>query len=134
MIKAIGTDIVEIDRFHSALQRWGDRFIKRILTDDEIQYCLKKANHVESMAARFAAKEAVIKCLLPADQQEFKWHDVQVLNHSSGKPYIIVLNRLADSLQNCDILVSLSHSEKSAVAVVLLQAKYGEANESDSHC
>lgn len=129
MIKAIGTDIVEIERFRLVLQRWGDRFINRVLTENEIAYCHTRANYVESMAVRFAAKEAVVKCLLPRQQAEFRWHDIEILNHASGKPYVRVMNRMAPILDSCDILISLSHSRKSAIAMVLIQANSGDSYE-----
>jgi len=63
MICGIGTDIVDVGRIRKAVERWGDRFLKRVFTEAEVVYCLAKANPYPHLAARFAAKEAVMKAL-----------------------------------------------------------------------
>ncbi len=63
MIVGTGIDIAEVPRIRAAIERFGDRFVKRIFTDGEIRYCQSKANRVERYAARFAAKEAAMKAL-----------------------------------------------------------------------
>ncbi len=123
MVRAIGTDIVDLDRFASAVNRWGDHFLGRILTPDEIAYCRRKASGIESMAARFAAKEAFIKCLSEEEYSHFRWHDVRIENAGNGRPQLLLSGGLAEILPDLQILLTLSHSRLSAVAVVILQTR-----------
>jgi holo-[acyl-carrier protein] synthase len=121
MIQSIGIDIVDIARFQKVVERWGDRFTHRILTEKEIQYCQQKAFALESMAVRFAAKEALIKCLPSKMQIAFPWHDAEILGVNGGKPNVFLSGRLAQMLKDRQIMISLSHSDHSAVAVIILQ-------------
>jgi holo-[acyl-carrier protein] synthase len=118
-IPAVGIDIVDIDRFRSVLNRWGDRFAERILTKSELEYCKKKVDGTASMAARFAAKEAMIKCL--PQTFVFHWHEMEILNRENGAPQVFLTGRLAALMRDKKILLSLSHSVSSAVAVVMIQ-------------
>jgi holo-[acyl-carrier protein] synthase len=123
MIVGLGTDIVDIDRFERAVKRWGDRFVGRILTASERSYCEAKVQSIPSMAVRFAAKEAMIKCLTPEHQPRFRWLDMQVVNTAEGKPTVVLSGALEEMLDRHDIHISLSHSHRSAVAVVILCEK-----------
>ncbi|MBN2000725.1 holo-ACP synthase [candidate division KSB1 bacterium] len=126
MFFSIGIDIVDIYRFKQIVDRWGERFIQRILTEQEIQYCRSKTNSIHSMAVRFAAKEAMIKSLPSSDQSGFKWLEMEVINAESGKPAVRTTGFLADKLRDKNILISLSHTDTSAVAVVILQTNLTE--------
>lgn len=121
MVQSIGVDIVDIDRFTVAINRWGQRFITRILTAKEIAYCDSKANGAHSMAVRFAAKEALLKCLPSEDQHGFQWNEMEVLNSENGKPVVFLHGRLARLLNRKIIHISLSHTKTSAIAVVLVE-------------
>ena len=121
MVQAVGIDIVDISRFKKSLERWQGRFIERIFTQQEREYCQKKLNAEHSLAARFAAKEAMIKCLRDRDQVGFHWHDMEVLNTASGRPVVYVYGKLALQLANTRVKISLSHSVSSAVAVIILE-------------
>ncbi len=121
MIYAIGIDIVDVQRFQKMVKRWGDRFSERILSQNELNYCLGKANAVPSMAVRFAAKEAMIKCL-PTDQGlVFRWHEMEILNSKGGAPHVNLHGKLLQFLYNKKVFVSLSHSPNSAVAVIVIE-------------
>lgn len=121
MIYAIGIDVVDIRRFQKMVERWGDRFSARILTQNELEYCRQKVNAVPSMAVRFAAKEAMIKCL-PTDQNlVFRWHEMEVLNSHGGAPKVHLHGELFKFLLGKKIFVSLSHSANSAVAVIVVE-------------
>ncbi len=122
MTQAVGIDVVDLDRFKTVVERWGDRLLERILTPAEIEHCRGKAVALPSMAVRFAAKEAFIKCLNPEQYRLFTWQRVQVVNAESGKPSLKLLGPLADCMARFRVLVSLSHSDHSAVAVVILDA------------
>ena len=121
LIYAIGIDVVDIQRFQKMVERWGDRFSERILSQNELNYCRRKANVIPSMAARFAAKEAMIKCL-PTDQNLiFRWHEMEVLNSKAGKPHVHLHGELLQFLHSKKIFISLSHSPNSAVAVIIVE-------------
>jgi holo-[acyl-carrier protein] synthase len=125
MTQAVGIDVVDIDRFKDAVDRWGVRILEKLLTPAEIAHCQAKAAAILSMAGRFAAKEAFIKCLNEEQYRFFSWQNVQVVNAESGKPSLKIDGRLAESLSGYRVLVSLSHSAKSAVAVVMIETAHG---------
>jgi holo-[acyl-carrier protein] synthase len=114
----IGVDIIEIDRIQKAIERWGEGFLKRIYSNNELE--LYK-NSIPSLAARFAAKEAVMKAL-NVSKNFFHFRDVEILNASDGKPFI-VLNGLAfkaaQMYKITELAISLSHSRNLAVAFVI---------------
>jgi len=121
MIFAMGIDIVDLDRFSRAVNRWGEHFLQRILTPEEIAYCRRKSSGMDSMAVRFAAKEAFIKCLDEDAYSRFHWQDVRIENAANGKPEFILRGDLQERFKNHKITVTLSHSRLSAVAVVLIE-------------
>ncbi len=110
-----GVDIIEIERIQSALDRHGQRFLDRVYTELEQAQC---GGRVESLAARFAAKEAAFKVL----GARFGWREIEVRRLPSGKPTLVFHGRareMADRLQVRQSSVSLSHSRGNAVAVVV---------------
>jgi len=121
MTQAIGIDVVDLDRFERTCQRWGERFWTKILTDGEIAVCHSKSSAVSSMAVRFAAKEAFIKCLSEEEYRYFRWHRIEVLSAPTGKPYILLAGPLAEHFAQRKILVSLTHSGHTAAAVVMIE-------------
>lgn len=121
MIKGIGVDIIEILRIKDSLGKYGETFSNKLFTAGEIDYCRSKANPAQHFAARFAAKEACSKALGTGWSGEFEWKSVEVLNDALGKPAILLHGRLAESLKNCNIHLSLSHSDTSVVAFVVIE-------------
>jgi holo-[acyl-carrier-protein] synthase len=121
MIKGIGIDIVETARLKDAIQKWGEKFLKKIFNDSEILYCYKKRNNFECLAARFAAKEAFIKALsdLEYDGKMPRLIDIVIMNHVSGKPYLSISE---DLLERYIINLTLSHERHYAVAMVILES------------
>jgi holo-[acyl-carrier protein] synthase len=128
MIHGIGTDIVEISRIEEAFEKWGVRFLEKIFTEKEILYCYGKNNPFPHLAARFAAKEAMIKALsgLNVRSQESKgslkilnFKDVEIINESSGKPFI----NNADRFTSFVIHLSMSHERSHAIATVILERR-----------
>lgn len=110
-----GIDIIEIARIEKAIARWGERFLHRIYTDAELRSCHRKP---QSLAARFAGKEAVMK-LLCAESKGISWREIETLSHPGGKPLINLYGRAqdkADDLGLKEIIISLSHSKDYAVA------------------
>ena len=98
MILGIGTDIIDIRRIERALDRFGDRFLQRIFTDEEQRKSEKRMNRVESYAKRFAAKEACSKALGTGFRQGVFWRDMGVINLKGGKPTIVLTGGAANRL------------------------------------
>ena len=122
----IGVDIVEVQRIEQAVGRWGDRFLGRVFTQAEIEY---SAGRAQSLAARFAAKEAVSKALgtgwAPQAAHEAGWVDwieIEVVRHASGEPSLRLYGKALARAQLLGVAgwrLSLSHTHEHAVAMVL---------------
>jgi holo-[acyl-carrier protein] synthase len=115
-----GVDIIEIDRIARVLERYGDRFLRRIYTPDELEYCRGRPS---KLASRFAAKEATMKAL-GTGVQGVGWKDIEVVRAPSGAPSILLHGRArsrADRLGVVEISVSMSDSRDNAVAFVVTQ-------------
>ncbi len=114
----IGVDIVEIGRIDKVIARWGDRFLKRVFTPAELS---SYSRRISSLAARFAAKEAVLKSLEACDAG-IGWQDIEILAEPNDKPTVSLTGRagkVARTLSIKEMAVSLSHSEAYAVAFVV---------------
>ena len=119
MIHSIGVDIVSVEKFRQAVERWGQRFLERLFSPEELSACMRKARTYESLAARFAAKEATIKALTPS---VVGFKEIEVLNMPDGRPFLRTAGRLTDMLEQRGIRalhLSLSHHEGYAVAFVV---------------
>ena len=126
----IGVDLIELDRFRAALERRGERFLERIFTPHERRSCLRRADPVPELAARFAAKEATFKAIGTGWRQGVRWIDVEVRNAPSGRPYLLVSGRVAEiagQLGGRRLTVSLTHSAATAAAQVMLIGEAGIA-------
>ena len=119
-----GTDIIEIDRIKDSIEKFGESFLNKVFTKNEIQYCeSKKVQKYQSYAARFAAKEAVFKAIssLLDDKFSICWKDIEVQNDSQGRPYV---NLYGENLKNIEqIDISVSHCNLYAVASVVVILK-----------
>ncbi|EKE20464.1 MAG: holo-[acyl-carrier-protein] synthase [uncultured bacterium] len=120
-ISGIGTDIIEIERLRNSYLRKGQAFIDKLFTDDEKKYCLKYKDPIPHFAARFAAKEAVVKALGIGFGKEISFLDIEIVNESNGKPIVIVSENAKKNFNYTNILISISHSEKYATAFCLIQ-------------
>lgn len=115
---SVGVDIIEIDRVAATLARFGDRFLQRVYTTGEIAYCRGRA---PQLAARFAAKEAVMKAL-GTGTRGVGWQEVEVTRKRSGEPGVALHGRAATRAEKLGIdrlALSLSHSRNYAVASVI---------------
>lgn len=121
MIRGIGIDIEEIPRITALVEKWGDRFLHKVFTTQEIEYCLAKPKPAQHFAARFAAKEAFAKALGTGWGSEFRWKDVEICNEGSGKPCIIPHNLVESKVGKSTISVSISHSRMFVAAVVTIE-------------
>ena len=120
-----GTDIIEIDRIKQSIEDLGDKFLKRVYTDREIEYCEgKNMQRYQHYAARFAAKEAFSKAL-GTGITGFNLKDVFITNDQDGKPTLNIQNNAKNILENrcgaCKVLVSLSHEKEFAIAFVIIE-------------
>ena len=118
---AVGVDIIEIERVEAAIERFGGRFLARIYTAVEVAFC---RGRVQELAARFAAKEAVMKAL-GTGARGLGWREIEVLPNHRGKPLVYLYGRAkerADRIGLRGIDVSLSHSREYAVAFVVGQS------------
>lgn len=124
MIVGTGVDLIEIDRVRAAYRKSGERFLKRLYTSGEIQYCLRKKDPSESLAGRFAAKEAVIKAFSSGFGGRWKWRDIEVTRETSGKPALKLRGRFEELRVERGITrmhLSIAHSKGDAVACVVLE-------------
>ena len=122
MIVGIGIDIVEVRRIRGALNRWGEKFLKRVFTQRELDYANTKKFLYETLAARFACKESVLKAF--GDTRiGAQLKNIEILNDSKGKPEIILhgeAKEFACKNQLDNIIVSMSHTSDYAVGNVVL--------------
>jgi holo-[acyl-carrier protein] synthase len=124
VIVGLGTDLAEVDRIQAAIERHGRRFIDRIFTATEIAYVERKANRFERYAARFAAKEAGMKAIGTGWKKGVRWQDFEVTNLPSGRPTLQfhgVAATVADSLGVRNVALSLTHTARQAMAIVILE-------------
>jgi holo-[acyl-carrier protein] synthase len=125
MITGIGIDIVQNDRIRQSIERFGDRFLHRIYTEGEIEYCKKTAHPEIHFAARFAAKEGALKALGTGLSGGIKWRDVEVVRLPSGKPELHMHGQAAAVAASAGahrFHVSLSHDQLVSCAVVILES------------
>jgi len=124
MIVGIGIDIAEVPRIAEAIDRFGDRFLRRIYTEGEIRYCDSKKNRLERYAARFAAKEAAMKALGTGWNHGVRWRDCEVVRKPGGRPTMLFHGRageFATRMKVRNIAVSLTHTAEQAMAQVILE-------------
>ncbi len=124
MIFGIGIDMVEVARMAQSVEKYGNRFLERIFTANELIYCEKKINKFQNLAARFAAKEAFLKALGSGLRDGLNWLDIEVINDPLGKPELILYNKCKKRLDENFIqsaLISITHTDKYAAAVVVLE-------------
>jgi len=124
MIVGTGIDIAEVPRIRHSIERFGDRFLKRIFTAGERRYCDSKANRVERYAARFAAKEAAMKALGTGWNHGVRWQDCEVARKPGGRPTLVFHGKageFAAKLGVNNIALSLTHTEEQAMAQVILE-------------
>jgi holo-[acyl-carrier protein] synthase len=126
MIVGTGVDIAEVVRIKAAMERYGERFLKRVFTPEEIRYSTSKANPGERFAARFAAKEAAMKAIGTGLRRGVTWQDVEVVRSPGGRPGLRLSGKAAEfagALGCKRIHLSLSHTEEQAIAYVILEGE-----------
>ncbi len=119
MIDAVGVDIADVGRLR---KRWGERFVVRTFSRREADYCRKHRDEAIRFAARFAAKEAFVKCM--GSSRGIPWNEIELVNDGTGKPRIEVSERIRALLEARHVRqvhVSVSHTAQHAVAFVVFE-------------
>jgi len=125
MILGVGIDIIEVERIKRSFEKFGDKFLKRILHPAEIDYCLSHREPGPFLAARFAAKEAISKAFGTGIGAQCGWQDLQVGRKATGEPFVILHGKAQTLLKERGgrvMLLSLSHTQTYAAAVAILDA------------
>jgi holo-[acyl-carrier protein] synthase len=125
MIAGTGIDIAEVPRIRQSIERFGERFLHRVFTAEEIRYCDSKANRFERYAARFAAKEAAMKALGTGWNHGVRWRDCEVVRQPGGRPTIAFHGKAAEFALKLGVknaALSLTHTEEQAFAQVILES------------
>ena len=133
MILGIGIDIIEVERIRASHERFGDRFLHRILQPSEIAYCLSHRAPAPFLAARFAAKEAISKAFGTGIGAQLGWLDMEILRKASGEPYVVMHGsgrELMAARGARALLISISHTQNHATAVAILEAPEPESRSS----
>lgn len=128
MIVGIGVDIVDIARVHGLLERYRDRFARRVFTDAENRYANRSVKSAERLAGRFAVKEAVLKALGTGKSQGILWRDVETVPGPKGKPKVNLYGnayKYLKFLKASQVHVSISHDGGKAVAFVVIERAGG---------
>ena len=124
MILGLGIDIIEVARIQASYERFGERFLNRILLPKEIGYCLSHKMPAPFLAARFAAKEAISKAFGTGIGASLGWQDMEICKKESGEPFVVLHGKgkkLFKSRRAKRLLVSLSHTVNYAAATAVLE-------------
>jgi len=122
MVLGTGVDIIEIERVREAVEKYGQKFLKKVFTPHEIKYCKGRREYrIPELAVRFAAKEAYSKAIgtgirgFGRNNHGIEWKDIEIRNDRLGKPQVYLKGKLAKNVH-----ISLSHSRDSAIASVII--------------
>ena len=124
-ILGIGVDMIEVERIQHSLDRFGERFLKRVFTEGEIAYCHSMKFPARHFAARFAAKEAVSKAFGTGIGKAMGWRDIDVHKKGSGEPFLVLrggADKLARDRAMKSSWISLSHTEHHAMAMIVVES------------
>lgn len=128
-IIAHGIDLVDCPRIEDMVKRHGQRFIDRVFTAAEQKYAQANRNQIEKLAARFAAKEAVLKLLGTGWRGKIAWTEIEIVNNSAGQPEVALageVKKIADELGIKHISVSITHTANFAIASAVALTKTAE--------
>jgi holo-[acyl-carrier protein] synthase len=124
MTLGLGIDIIEVARIQASFEKFGERFLNRILHPNEIGYCLSHRVPGPFLAARFAAKEAISKAFGTGIGAQLGWRDMEVGRKETGEPFVILHERgqaLLKERGGKTVLISLSHTQEHAAAIAILE-------------
>ncbi len=120
MVYSVGIDLTDIERIRKDLDRWGEKFVRRLLGDEERILYRQRRDKVKFVAGRFAAKEAVIKTLGAFIDSGVYPRNIQILNDLYGKPYVHLDDDTREKILDKEIKVSITHERKMAAAVAIM--------------
>jgi holo-[acyl-carrier protein] synthase len=123
-VLGIGVDVVECSRIQHSIDRFGDRFLRRVFTDGEVAYSMSMKFPARHLAARFAAKEAVSKAFGTGIGKAMGWRDIDVQKKPSGEPFLVFLGPASDLAKRRGVakaLITLSHTDHLATAYIVLE-------------
>jgi holo-[acyl-carrier protein] synthase len=124
-VLGVGIDLVEVSEAQRLLDRWGERLLRRVLTEEERSYVLRFAHPAKHLAARLAAKEAVYKALQGiAGARQVSWRDIEVERSEAGRPSIRLHGDAVHAAEQAGVVrisLSLSHTGRTAAAVALVE-------------
>src|SRR5580765_3924807 len=124
MIIGMGIDVEEVQRVQGAMERQGERFLKRIFTENERAYCEQFKNKYERYAGRFAVKEAAMKALGTGWTHGIRWVDIEVVREAGGKPTLELhgeAKKIAGKLGVKHMAVTITHTASQALAQVIFE-------------
>ena len=121
MISSIGIDIAEVARMKQAVERWGDHFLDKVFTPSEIAFCRNRANRYQALAARFACKEAVSKCLGTGFRRGVNPKMIEIVDNERSRPTVRLYGRAAEFGRGYRFHLSLSHERNYVVAVAMME-------------
>ena len=123
VLVGLGADVIEISRIARAVERQGERFLARVFTEEEREYCLRMAHPHKHLAARFAAKEAVSKCFTTGIGSQLGWKSVSVYHGERHEPLVRMDEKgeaLLREVGATHVVLTLSHTDLVAMAVAAL--------------
>jgi holo-[acyl-carrier protein] synthase len=123
-VYGVGIDLVRVERLAKSIERWGERFQKRVFTRSEIEACGARKNSITCLATRFAAKEAFVKALGSGMRSPVLWLDIEVRNDAAGKPEIFLSPGAEEHCRSLGISawhLSLTDDGEYGAAVVLIE-------------
>ena len=122
-VMGLGVDLVAVGRMRRVVERWNERFLRRVFTREELSYCFKQRDPIPHLAARFAAKEAALKALGIGLSMGVRWTDLEV-RRKPGQPPVLVLSGRSEAVGRAKgasrVLLSLTHDGDYALAQALL--------------
>jgi len=124
MILGTGIDLIEVARIAASFEKFGERFVNRVLLPDEFAYCLTHKNPAPFLAARFAAKEAISKAFGTGIGAQLGWQDMEIRHKESGEPFVVMHGKGAElfTARGAQRLhISITHTENYAAATAVLE-------------
>ena len=125
-VLGIGVDLVECERIQHSLDRFGEKFLRRVFTDGEIEYSMSMKFPARHLAARFAGKEAVSKAFGTGIGKAMGWRNIDIRKKKSGEPFLVFSGPAKELVAKRGVtsaLITLSHSDHYAVATVTLEGE-----------
>lgn len=114
-----GIDIVENKRIEAVFNKYKDKFLKKIYTEREINYCKNKTTFIECLSARFACKEAVIKAFFSAFEKRLSFLDIEIVGEKN-RPATVILHQSINTEKTFNINISISHEKNYSVAIAII--------------